>query len=120
MGSRQEPLRPARDLRSGDIAQVIELEIVIERRVPGIVRTTEKKRVAVRRRSRDEFGCEAAAGARSVLDKELLTYPLREPLADEARIKVGVPGVLSPPGSRRTVREPLDSYGSHCSAVAMT
>jgi hypothetical protein len=30
------------------------------------------------------------------------------------------PGGLSPPGSPRTVREPLDSYGSRCSAVAMT
>ena len=29
------------------------------------------------------------------------------------------PGGLSPPGSPRTVREPLDSYGSHCSAVSM-
>ena len=29
------------------------------------------------------------------------------------------PGGLSPPGSPRIVREPLDSYGSHCSAVAM-
>src|SRR5215468_6538679 len=30
------------------------------------------------------------------------------------------PGGLSPPGSPRTVREPLDSYGSCCSAVSMT
>src|SRR5579864_4291860 len=30
------------------------------------------------------------------------------------------PGGLSPPGSPRTVREPLDSYGSRCSAVSMT
>jgi hypothetical protein len=30
------------------------------------------------------------------------------------------PGGLSPPGSPRTVREPLDSYGSRCPAVAMT
>src|SRR6266478_840091 len=29
------------------------------------------------------------------------------------------PGGLSPPGSPRTVREPLDSYGSRCSAVAI-
>src|SRR5262249_35011063 len=27
------------------------------------------------------------------------------------------PGGLSPPGSPRTVREPLDSYGSRCSAI---
>jgi hypothetical protein len=30
------------------------------------------------------------------------------------------PGGLSPPGSPRTVREPLDSYGSRCSAISMT
>src|SRR5215468_6572841 len=30
------------------------------------------------------------------------------------------PGGLSPPGSPRTVRGPLDSYGSCCSAVSMT
>src|SRR5215211_8957819 len=30
------------------------------------------------------------------------------------------PGGLSPPGAPRTVREPLDSYGSRCSAIAMT
>jgi hypothetical protein len=30
------------------------------------------------------------------------------------------PGGVSPPGAPRTVREPLDSYGSRCSAVAMT
>src|SRR6266404_2574857 len=29
------------------------------------------------------------------------------------------PGGLSPPGAPRTVREPLDSYGSRCSAVAI-
>src|SRR5260370_17398540 len=29
------------------------------------------------------------------------------------------PGGLSPPGAPRTVREPLDSYGSRCSAVSM-
>src|SRR5271157_4492496 len=27
------------------------------------------------------------------------------------------PGGISPPGAPRTVREPLDSYGSRCSAV---
>src|SRR5215469_17994043 len=30
------------------------------------------------------------------------------------------PGGLSPPGAPRSVREPLDSYGSRCSAVSMT
>ncbi len=30
------------------------------------------------------------------------------------------PGGISPPGAPRTVREPLGSYGSRCSAVSMT
>src|SRR6516162_4876011 len=30
------------------------------------------------------------------------------------------PGGLAPPGAPRSVREPLDSYGSRCSAVSMT
>jgi Transposase DDE domain len=30
------------------------------------------------------------------------------------------PGGLCPPGAPRSVREPLDSYGSRCSAVSMT
>src|SRR6266446_7955878 len=29
------------------------------------------------------------------------------------------PGGLAPPGAPRSVREPLDSYGSRCSAVSM-
>ena len=33
---------------------------------------------------------------------------------------VELPGGISPPGAPRTVREPLDSHGSRCSAVAMT
>ena len=39
---------------------------------------------------------------------------------DPRLLPVEWPGGLSPPGSPRTVREPLDSYGSHCPAVAMT
>src|SRR5213079_826174 len=30
------------------------------------------------------------------------------------------PGGISPPGAPRSVREPLDSHGSRCSAVSMT
>src|SRR6266478_6892757 len=30
------------------------------------------------------------------------------------------PGGISPPGAPKTVREPLDSHGSRCSAVSMT
>src|SRR6266404_7762683 len=37
----------------------------------------------------------------------------------ETDANVESPGGLSPPGAPRTVREPLDSYGSRCSAVAI-
>src|SRR5580693_5025277 len=33
--------------------------------------------------------------------------------------KVESPGGISPPGASRSVREPLDSHGSRCSAVSM-
>jgi hypothetical protein len=48
--------------------------------------------------------------------------PARRPLPAMASL-VGIvesPGGVSPPGAPRTVREPLDSHGSRCSAVAMT
>ena len=32
---------------------------------------------------------------------------------------VELPGGISPPGAPRSVREPLDSHGSRCSAVSM-
>src|ERR1700731_4421322 len=38
---------------------------------------------------------------------------------DAAISPVESPGGLSPPGAPRSVREPLGSYGSRCSAVSM-
>ena len=38
----------------------------------------------------------------------------------ESPFTVESPGGFSPPGAPRSVREPLDSYGSRCSAVSMT
>ena len=40
-------------------------------------------------------------------------------LVDAVALDVESPGGLSPPGAPRSVREPLDSYGSRCSAVSM-
>src|SRR6516164_468094 len=39
--------------------------------------------------------------------------------AEATALDVESPGGLSPPGAPRSVREPLDSYGSRCSAVSM-
>ena len=72
-----------------DVADEIEIEIVVERRIDGVRRRGHKKRVAVRRRPHDRLGGEICAGARPVLDDELLAEPLRQPLADQAREDVG-------------------------------
>jgi hypothetical protein len=98
--------RKARD--RSDVAIEIEFEILIERRVPGVGRSGEQQRVAVRRRSHDRFRREIAAGAGPVLDDERLTEALREPLADQARIGV-VDAARRKPGNdaHRPVRESL-------------
>jgi hypothetical protein len=80
------PARKARD--RSNVAMEIEFEILIERRVPGVGRSSEEQRVAVRRRSHHRFRREIAAGARPILDDERLTETFREPLADQARIGV--------------------------------
>src|SRR5262245_20618577 len=40
--------------------------------------------------------------------------------SNQSDVNVESRGGISPPRAPRTVREPLDSYGSRCSAVAMT
>ena len=77
----------ARDRR--DIADEIEIELVVERRVDRVRCADQKKRIAVRRRTHDRLGGDVAAGARPVLDDEWLAEPLRQPLTDETRDDVG-------------------------------
>src|SRR6266702_6853218 len=67
------------------IADEIEIEVVIERRVDGVRRTRQQKRIAVRAGTRDRFGGEIAAGTRPGLDDELLTKSLRQPLRHQTR-----------------------------------
>src|SRR5882672_7308052 len=55
-----------------DVAKEVEIKIVIECRVPRIRRRSCKQGVTVRTRTHDSFGREIAAGARPVLDNELL------------------------------------------------
>src|SRR5260370_27710757 len=43
----------------------------------------------------------------------------RTSAAEETTVNVESPGGLSPQGAPRSVREPLDSYGSQCSAASM-
>ena len=73
----------ARDRR--DVADEIEIELVVERRVDRVRRTDQEERVAVRRRTHDRLGGDIATGARPVLDDEWLAEPLRQPLTHQAR-----------------------------------
>src|ERR1700722_2801630 len=50
---------------------------------------------------------------------QLAPIPNLRSLAPGTAGFVQSPGGLSPPGSPRSVGEPLDSYGSRCSAVSM-
>ena len=77
----------ARDRR--DVADEIEIELVVERRVDRVRRRGQEERVAVGRRVHDGLGADIAAGARPVLDDELLAEPLRQPLPHQPRDDVG-------------------------------
>jgi hypothetical protein len=68
-----------------DVADEIEVELVIERRVDRVRRGDQKERVAIRGRSHDRLSADIAAGPRPILNDERLDKPLRQPLADQAR-----------------------------------
>src|SRR5262249_29225021 len=72
-----------------DVANEIEIELVVERRVDRVRRACHEQRVAARRRPHARLRADIAAGARPVLDNELLTEPLRQPLTDQAGDNVG-------------------------------
>jgi len=72
-----------------DVADEIEVELVIERRVERVRRNGHEERIAIRCRTHDRLRGDITAGARPVLDDELLAEPLREPLADQACDDVG-------------------------------
>ncbi len=71
-----------------DIADEIEIELLVERRIDGVWRTNQKQRVTVGGRMHDCFGGCIAAGARPVLDDERVAEPLRQPLTDQTRENV--------------------------------
>jgi hypothetical protein len=68
-----------------DIAYEIEVEIPVERDVHRVGRDWHQDRVAVGFGLRDVFGGEVAAGARLVLDHELLAEALRQMLPGKPR-----------------------------------
>src|SRR5215472_5753057 len=69
----------------GYIADEIEIEFLVQRDVDCIRRSRQEERIAVRRRAHDRLGGDVAAGAWPVLNNELLTEPLREPLSYQTR-----------------------------------
>ncbi len=76
-------LHGARDRR--DIAAEIKLEILVEGGVPRVRRGSLEQGVAIGACPHHRFGREVAAGARAVLDDELLAEPLGHHLPGEPR-----------------------------------
>src|SRR5262249_19530037 len=72
-----------------DIADEIEIELVVERRVGRVGSTAQEERVPVSGRAHDGLGADVAPAARSVLDHEWLAKTLRKPLTDQAGRDVG-------------------------------
>src|SRR6516164_5918906 len=73
----------ARDRR--DVADEIEVELFVERRVDRVVPPDHEQRVAVGRRTYNRLGADIAAATRPVVDNKLLAEALGQPLTDQAR-----------------------------------
>ena len=72
-----------------DVAQEVEVQVLVERVVDGVCRHPLQQRVAVRRGLHHRLGPDVAAGARAVLDQDRLADPLRQPLPHQPGIDVG-------------------------------
>src|SRR6266852_5309560 len=68
-----------------DVADKIEIEPFVERRVDRIRCANHEERMAVGRRTHDRLGCDIGPRARPVVDDEWLAEPLRQPLTHQAR-----------------------------------
>src|SRR5262245_56040187 len=73
-----------------DVTEENEREILEEGRVDRAARRDCDERIAIWRGSHDRLHGDIA-GARSVVDNELLAESLRQPMADEARVNVVLP-----------------------------
>jgi hypothetical protein len=63
-----------------DVAEEVEMEVRVKRRIDCICRSRQEQCVTVGGRIHDGLSGYGAAGARTVLNDELLTKPLRQPL----------------------------------------
>ena len=78
--------RHANDACDGcDIADEVEIELLVERRVYGIREGGQKQSMSIRRRIDDGFGADVAASSWSILNHEGLSQPFGKPLANCAR-----------------------------------
>ena len=75
-----------------DIADVIELEITVEGRIPCVICGRQKEGIAVWLGLHDRLRGEVAARAWPVLYDELLTKPFRKPLTYQTRRYIGRSG----------------------------
>src|ERR1041384_7452547 len=76
---------------TGAISRMKSKLIGVERGIDRIRRHDLQQRVAIGRRLGDHLGADVAAGARAILDDELLAEALRQPLTHQARLDVGGP-----------------------------
>ena len=60
-----------------DVAEEIEIELVVERRVDGVGRCHQKQRVAIGRSAYDRLGGDIGAAARPAFHDDGLAEPLR-------------------------------------------
>src|SRR5205085_4145891 len=67
------------------VANKLEIELIVERRVDRVRRSDEEERVAVRRCAYDRLGRDIGVGTGPILDDEGLAETLRQPLTHQAR-----------------------------------
>src|SRR5262249_4659733 len=73
----------ARDRRN--VADEIEIELLVKRRIARVRKTNQEKRVAIRGRIHDGLGGDVGTRTGPVLDDELLAGWLRSPLTHQTR-----------------------------------
>src|SRR5262245_13629261 len=83
----QREANDASDWRN--VAEELEVELVVKRRVDRVRRAHQEKCVAVRSCVHDRLGADVGAATRAVFYDELLAEPPREPRSDEPRKNVG-------------------------------
>ena len=74
-----------------DVADEIEIELIVKRNGDHVSLNDQKERMAVGRRTHDRLGADVARSARPIVDNKLLAEALRQPLRDQACDGVGRP-----------------------------